>query len=289
MGDGFQLKSKFLIVTAIQDEAVQGALVRSLTHLSILLKQVDTVLETLDFLNRGLNSKTFLLLPLQLRGESTEIIFNVLLKNKPSQIAGVVLIGEDTTFYQVFSFYLERFRLSGIPFYGLSGLAGLESLPELMKRMMREDFSLPQEWVASPEFQYLKEGQSLKFLHAQKPGKILKSARASLGLTQKQVVDTLKKMDISMTLQRYSRIENDRIDGDQLGATDWYYLCQVLEIHTESISYGYEPVIHLQRVQYAMDQGEYRLPVTQELLKSLKSLRDQFASEAPVQKKRHRR
>jgi transcriptional regulator with XRE-family HTH domain len=214
-----------------------------------------------------------------------EPIFDDLLKERNPQVAGLVLLGDGNSFYQVFSFYFEKFRAQNFPFYGFQKTAGLDSLPELLRRMMGDDFSLPPGWVASPDFQYLREKQNLKFLHAQHPGKILKSARTALGLTQKQLVDAAKKMGVPMTIQRYSKIETDRGGGRQIGATDWYYLCQLLEIHTESISYGYEPSIHLQRVRYAIEKGTYRLPLTKVILKNLNQTDLQVFAEPTLQKK----
>jgi hypothetical protein len=74
----------------------------------------------------------------------------------------------------------------------------------------------------------------------------------------------LQRQDWSVTDVRYREIEADKT-GWEIGAGEWWVLCQALALWCDSLSYGYCQREHLMRVRAEIESGTLLLPMTDKL------------------------
>src|ERR1035437_6531675 len=89
--------------------------------------------------------------------------------------------------------------------------------------------------------------RQLKYTFPRKPGAILKCARLMLGVSQIDVLRSLKIAGITISISRYKTIEGD-LDGQNIGAIEWWNLCECLGISSDIYDLGYSSRFHITKV-----------------------------------------
>ena len=123
-----------------------------------------------------------------------------------------------------------------------------------------------------------KDGQSIgrrrfRYRHRGNAGAILRAARRTLGLSIQDMRRVLQSHDWSITDARYREIEADKT-GWEIGAGEWWVLCQCLALFCDSLSYGYCQREHLMRVRRVIEDSEFLLRVTDKLKERIAALSD---------------
>jgi hypothetical protein len=109
---------------------------------------------------------------------------------------------------------------------------------------------------------------------------ILENARATLGIPADLIVRALNLQGYPMTLQEYFQYERDPSRAQNMPASLWVHLCKALFLVTEVFYLGYDYKAHLQRIQEAIEEKTYSLPISSHLQCQLGLLRDLFRAQA---------
>lgn len=92
------------------------------------------------------------------------------------------------------------------------------------------------------------------------PGVMLKCARVMLGISRQDVLRAAKASGLELSMARYNAIEADT-DGSNIGAVEWWTLCECVGLSCDTFGLGYSARWHLMRVRRQIETGEFRLPV----------------------------
>lgn len=76
-------------------------------------------------------------------------------------------------------------------------------------------------------------------------------------------------------------------DLNSIKVSEWFYLCKLLHIDIDSLSYGYSPYFHQRAVGIAVYEGDYHLPMTEEVKAIWKSYKREFYQDRKNSLKRY--
>lgn len=88
--------------------------------------------------------------------------------------------------------------------------------------------------------------------------KIILAACNMIGVTPESAFDAVAKK-----LNGPSELKLSTIT--EMTVTEWFYLCQILNLHLDTISFGYIPHVHKRLIGEAIYSGKYYFPLTVEV------------------------
>ena len=103
--------------------------------------------------------------------------------------------------------------------------------------------------------------RQVRYTFARKPSAILKSARIMLGASQTDVLRVLNSAESIISNERYKMIEGD-LEGQSIGAVEWWLLCKCLAIPNDIYELGYSARCHITNVRGDIVRGEFRLLIS---------------------------
>lgn len=94
---------------------------------------------------------------------------------------------------------------------------------------------------------------------------ILKNARATIGVSEQEILDQLNSERVLISHSQYKAYEADASISETMPASLWVKLCGLLELPSDVLECGYAYKRHLRRLKVATHLKEFRLPVVDHL------------------------
>lgn len=239
------------------------------THYEVVTAETGDAAKT-AMRTRVQNQPPILLLNLSVGAESGSDLAEFLVEHHA--VAGIILTSQAFNPREGVQSLIEKCETFDIPFFELTTpLKGVD-LDYLLDRIELHKDAPDQHTVEAAVARAIYR-RRFTYLYAGRPGNILRKARETFGLDIPAFTAIARANDLPISDEFYTEYEQHDKSGERISATHWFYLCELLEISTDSISFGYCERLHLGRIRHAINEDTIRLPVSDDLKSRLEALR----------------